>query len=209
MEKSNNECSFSLETFGQTVTVLHISIYTRKHVFCSVRKNSIFPYGKIQFFRTEKFNFSVRKNISSVWKSPSPRKSSAPSPTVTEKPCFCMFPHEAYFTRIEKLHFPHWKYYSVRTATNIFDTETYGATTFSVRKILLFPYRSIQKHSFSVSVMVPTTVSAIRISIRKNYILRTEKCIFRTETIVFSVRKKTHSYVRKKHIFCTEKITLA
>ena len=48
MDKSDNKCSFSLETLGKTVTVLRII-----NVFCSVRKT--------YFFRTEKLIFSVRK----------------------------------------------------------------------------------------------------------------------------------------------------
>ena len=152
----DNKCSFSSETLGQTVKVLHII-----NVCCSVRKNH-FSVRKSDFsvrksdFSVRKNNFSVRKNVFFVRKIDfsvrkthfSVRKTYFSVRThcffrmknfiadasigiitdCSEKLCFCMFPYGKYFIRIGKLHFSYGKYYCACT-------ETCGDTIFSARKI--------------------------------------------------------------------------
>ena len=159
----------------------------------SVRKNSIFPYGKIfipygnphrRESRRHHHRLLPKKHVSVCFRTkhilPASRNYICRTENIivsVRKLIFSIRKHT------EQLHFLYGKYYCL--------------------------HRSIQKHSFSVSVMVPTIASAIRISIRKKlyspygkmYFPYGNNSFFRTEKNTFLRTEKTH--------FPYGKITLA
>ena len=180
------------------------SIFRTEKSF-SVREKLIFSYGKVIFrtnvfvgkmiFRTEKWFFRTETYF---FRMKSHRR--AVVGTITDcyrKTMFLYVSARNIFYASRNYIFPLNIIVSLRKL--IFSMR--AIRTFCTESIIV----SVQKHTetqFSVSVMVPTTASATDF-IRKNYILRTEKCIFRTETIVFSIRKK--HILTYKHTFSVRK----